>query len=774
MRHGRRHGTGAPDAVRAARARGGRADSARARSASGCCSSCPSAARRRRARSSPSGRQLVAPRGPEDGFDERGWLARRGVHVVLRGGDWRIVGRRGGLGGVADRLRAHLARAIAPGLDGERRALLAGIVLGEDEGLSEELRDNFKASGLYHLLAVSRTERRVLGGAVLVLAWLLGIPRLAAQVAALVAIGAYVLAVGWQPSVVRAGVAGALASLAWLALAAARPLALPRARRGGPPRLDPGEPARAGLPALVRGGRRDLRRSCPALRSALEGYPFPARVARRARRLDRLRCGDGADPLAPVRRGARLLAARERARVRRDRAAARARARRRARRAARCRRPRVALAWLNGWLAAYVAACAPARRRLPFAAGRIGAGRGRRCSERRVAAPSLRPAAALAPPLGRARLRRVRSSPCAARVAALAGEPLPPPTGLRITLLDVGQGDSILAPGARGRGARRPGPARGACRAAASRPRVRRLAALVLTHPQRDHIGGAEQVLRAHRRRARARPAARGLEPVRGRCAREAAARRVARSSRCAPARRGRSGACGSARSGRTGPGSPARTRTSWRSSLLASYGEVDVLLTADAETDVTAPLYAPPDRDPQGRAPRLRRSGSRGRAPASCGPPSRSSPAAATTTTATRARPRSPPSTPRPASSSSAPTRTAASSLESDGRARRVSGRSVEYRDAAMADTPDAQARLPAHRQRPAQDRDGARAPPRALRAGGGRARSRRRTSPATTPPRTATPAACSATPGSSSSTASTAAQRRGPARATAGRPPT
>src|SRR5215216_1273214 len=46
---------------------------------------------------------------------------------------------------------------------------------------------------------------------------MLGISRLTAELAALAAIGAYVVAVGWQPSVVRAGVAGALASLAWLA-----------------------------------------------------------------------------------------------------------------------------------------------------------------------------------------------------------------------------------------------------------------------------------------------------------------------------------------------------------------------------------------------------------------------------------------------------------------------------------------------------------------------------------------------------------------------------
>ena len=61
----------------------------------------------------------VAPRGPETGFDERGWLARRGVHVVLRGDDgWRIVGRRGGIGGVGDRLRAHVEATLARGTDG--------------------------------------------------------------------------------------------------------------------------------------------------------------------------------------------------------------------------------------------------------------------------------------------------------------------------------------------------------------------------------------------------------------------------------------------------------------------------------------------------------------------------------------------------------------------------------------------------------------------------------------------------------------------------------
>jgi hypothetical protein len=96
--------------------------------------------------------EVRLPRGPKNGFDERTWLRRHGVHVVVCANRWRIVGRRGGLSGIADRLRRHLSAGMAPGLRGERRAVMAGIVLGEDEGLSEDLRADFRASGLYHLL----------------------------------------------------------------------------------------------------------------------------------------------------------------------------------------------------------------------------------------------------------------------------------------------------------------------------------------------------------------------------------------------------------------------------------------------------------------------------------------------------------------------------------------------------------------------------------------------------------------------------------------------
>jgi competence protein ComEC len=144
---------------------------------------------------------------------ERTWLRRHGVHVALRASSWRVLRVRGG---IADRLHAWLAAASTPGLTGERRAVLAGVVLGEDGGLSDTLRQRFRASGLYHLLAVSGGNVIVVGGGAVGLALLVGLSRLVAESLGLAAIAGYVLAVGPQPSVIRAGIAGVLASLAWL------------------------------------------------------------------------------------------------------------------------------------------------------------------------------------------------------------------------------------------------------------------------------------------------------------------------------------------------------------------------------------------------------------------------------------------------------------------------------------------------------------------------------------------------------------------------------
>jgi competence protein ComEC len=161
--------------------------------------------------------ELRAPPGPSNGFDEAGWLRRQGIHAVLRGQAWHVVGRRGGALGVGDGIGRWLARDSAPGLTGDRRDVINAIVLGRSSGLDQTLLADFRASGLYHCLAVDGLKVAAVGGGVAALLLLAGFGSYLAQIAALLTIAAYALAVGLHPSVVRAALAAALGSLAWLA-----------------------------------------------------------------------------------------------------------------------------------------------------------------------------------------------------------------------------------------------------------------------------------------------------------------------------------------------------------------------------------------------------------------------------------------------------------------------------------------------------------------------------------------------------------------------------
>jgi competence protein ComEC len=162
--------------------------------------------------------QLRAPTGPSNGFDQATWLRRQGIHVVLRAkGPWRVVGRRGGIYGLGDDVERWLARDSVRGLTGERRNVVEAIVLGRSNLVGQSLLADFRASGLYHCLAVDGLKVAAVAGAILAIALFIGIGRIAAEVAALAAVAAYALAVGLHPSVVRAGIAAALGALAWLA-----------------------------------------------------------------------------------------------------------------------------------------------------------------------------------------------------------------------------------------------------------------------------------------------------------------------------------------------------------------------------------------------------------------------------------------------------------------------------------------------------------------------------------------------------------------------------
>ena len=169
---------------------------------------------------------------------------------------------------------------------------------------------------------------------------------------------------------------------------------------------------------------------------------------------------------------------------------------------------------------------------------------------------------------------------------------LPPPTGLRITFLDVGQGDSILLQVPEGAVLVDQGPPEADVARQLRGLGVRRLAALVLTHPQRDHIGGAEDVLRRL-------AVDRVLDPrlaVSGPYERAALAEAADRGVPVVETRAGDGFRLGRLRLRvlwPDRPGTASEDPNLLPVVLLATYGEIDALLTADAETDVTARLLS-------------------------------------------------------------------------------------------------------------------------------------------------------------------------------------
>jgi competence protein ComEC len=161
--------------------------------------------------------ELKAPPGPSNGFDEAKWLRRQGIHAVLHGQSYRVLGRRGGISGLGDGVGRWLSGDITPGLEGERRDLIEAIALGRTSAVDRGLLDDFRATGLYHCLAVDGLKVAAVGGGVAAVVLFLGFGIYLAQLAAMGTVAAYALAVGLHPSVVRAALAAGLGSLAWLA-----------------------------------------------------------------------------------------------------------------------------------------------------------------------------------------------------------------------------------------------------------------------------------------------------------------------------------------------------------------------------------------------------------------------------------------------------------------------------------------------------------------------------------------------------------------------------
>jgi competence protein ComEC len=172
------------------------------------------------------------------GFDHGAWLRRQGIHVTGSARADRLVILDEPPPPWAVRLRRAALDAMRRVLPPVSAALLAGLLLGDRSTLPADVDEHFRAAGVYHVLAVSGFNVALVGGAVFALARLAGGRRTAA-LAAIAAVVGFAGVVGPEPSVLRAVVMAVLVlgavilerqaavlnslALAALAILAARP-----------------------------------------------------------------------------------------------------------------------------------------------------------------------------------------------------------------------------------------------------------------------------------------------------------------------------------------------------------------------------------------------------------------------------------------------------------------------------------------------------------------------------------------------------------------------
>lgn len=518
---------------------------------------------------------------------------RRGAHALLLANAIRATGdRRGGLLGALDGVRDRSERALTRGLPTQQGALARGMVLGQDSALTEDVREDFRATGLAHLVAASGANVMLLAALVLAVAAALGLGLSARLWLAIVFVAAYVPLAGGGPSIQRAavmGVAGLVAALAgrpssrWYALLLAAALTLawnPRAA------ADPGWQlsfaAVLAILALV-----------PVLRARLAAARMPPALAEALALTAAATIGTAPlialhfERLSLVSLPANLLAAPAVAPVMWLGTIAGALGQVAPALAA----PFAALAALP---LGYLTWLADAAARLPFAEltvpspGPLGA----------LGIYAATAAAALAwrrlPRTGRRATGAVLATTAVAAVIALAAGygPGNPPQDLTISFLDVGQGDATLIQHGDAAVLVDTGPPGGPLLARLRRAGVRSLDVLVVTHDASDHNGATETVLRAI-------PVGLVLDgeeaTAGGELRRLAAARGIRRVATDA----GQVIAVGPLQLRvlwpRREPAAPADAEPNDRATVLhVRDGDFDLLLTADAESNVLGGLSLP------------------------------------------------------------------------------------------------------------------------------------------------------------------------------------
>jgi len=116
----------------------------------------------------------------------------------------------------SDEIRERASAGLGRGMPAREAALARGFVLGEDDGIDARTEEDFRRAGLSHLLAVSGQNVTLLALLAMPLLGVFGIPLRERLLWVLALIAVYVPVAGAGPSIQRAAVMGAIGVLATL------------------------------------------------------------------------------------------------------------------------------------------------------------------------------------------------------------------------------------------------------------------------------------------------------------------------------------------------------------------------------------------------------------------------------------------------------------------------------------------------------------------------------------------------------------------------------
>ena len=149
-----------------------------------------------------------------DGFDYADYLARRGIQSTMQYPSAHLIGHEDDslLDATVLRVRRALSRSLARSLPEPQASLAQGVLLGQRSALPADLAADLNTTNTSHLVVVSGSNVVYVSAfATMLFGWFLG--RRRGRLLSIAAVGAYTILIGPSPPVVRALIMGILVVL---------------------------------------------------------------------------------------------------------------------------------------------------------------------------------------------------------------------------------------------------------------------------------------------------------------------------------------------------------------------------------------------------------------------------------------------------------------------------------------------------------------------------------------------------------------------------------